>query len=338
MPLTLFDPPLNFVGHFACGSGLHLSADCCGKSFETATASYVIEIYLPELPIPWQDAMLVSPQEVAPTSDADVDDERERSLKWGVVLDWADHRSGQQVPTSVRVLRLGFKALDAVANRDDLSGLRNSVPAELDIWWVRFSTWVAILTSQDPRDYERTTASTRHEPIWTWVDGESKRRGQSVNEDAPRRMREFDPLDEATMTACMKLAGQGDEPPAEWTFIRDARSAVISGDYRRAVIDAGTAAELAITELLDQHLSVVDPTIVDALLTRARALEQRSNLMKDLGAGTEPRGFAKDLKTPRNIAAHRGDAPSREVAEKAIGVAIDLVEQSTPLLSLVPPN
>lgn len=282
--------------------------------------------------------MLVSPQEVAPTSDADVDDERERSLKWGVVLDWADHRSGQQVPTSVRVLRLGFKALDAVANRDDLSGLRNSVPAELDIWWVRFSTWVAILTSQDPRDYERTTASTRHEPIWTWVDGESKRRGQSVNEDAPRRMREFDPLDEATMTACMKLAGQGDEPPAEWTFIRDARSAVISGDYRRAVIDAGTAAELAITELLDQHLSVVDPTIVDALLTRARALEQRSNLMKDLGAGTEPRGFAKDLKTPRNIAAHRGDAPSREVAEKAIGVAIDLVEQSTPLLSLVPPN
>ncbi|MFF1553342.1 hypothetical protein ACFVX3_20175 [Rhodococcus erythropolis] len=335
--MTIFDPPLNLVGHFACGSGLHLSADCCGKSFETATATYVIEIYLPELPIPWQDAMLVSPPQVAPTSDADVADERERSLKWGLVIDWAAHPSGHQVPTSVRVLRLGFKALDAVANRDDLSGMRHSFPAELDIWWGRFSTWVAILTGQDPREYQRTTAPTRHEPIWTWVDGESKRRGQSVSEEAPRRMREFDPLDEATMAACMKLAGQGDEPPAEWMFIRDARSAVTSGDYRRAVIDAGTAAELAITELLDQHLSVVDPTIADALLTRARALEQRSNLMKELGAGTEPKGFTKDLKSPRNIAAHKGDAPSKEVAVRAIGVAVDLVEQSTPLLGLVPP-
>lgn len=289
------------------------------------------------MPIPWQTAMLVSPPAVAPASDTDVPDERERSLKWGMVTDWAVHRSGQQVPTSVRVLRLGFKALEAVSDSKDLRDLRISVAAELDGWWERFSTWVAILTSQDPRDYQRTMAATRHEPIWTWVSGESKRRGQSIDEDAPKRMREYDPLDEATVIACMKLASEGDEPPTEWTFIRDARSAVISGDYRRAVIDAGTAAELAITELLDQHLCVVDPIVADALLARARALEQRSNLMKDLGAGTEPKGFTKELKNPRNIAAHRGHTPTKEVAEKAIRVAVDLVEQSTPLLSLVPP-
>ncbi|UGQ39899.1 hypothetical protein [Rhodococcus aetherivorans] len=281
--------------------------------------------------------MLVAPQKVAPASDADVADERERSLAWGVVIDWTAHTNGQQIPTSVRVLRLGFMALEAVANTTELGAIRDSVSAELDAWWMRFSTWVAVLTGQDPRDYLRAVAATRHEPVWTWVDGESKRRGQSISEDAPRRMRDFDPLDEATLVACMKLTAEGDEPPAEWTFIRDARSAVIAGDYRRAVIDAGTAAELAITELLDQHLSVVDPTVADALLARARALEGRSNLMKALGAGTEPKGFTKDLKNPRNTAAHKGHAPSKDLAERAIAVAVDLVEQSTPLLSLVPP-
>ncbi|WP_139812787.1 hypothetical protein [Prescottella equi] len=334
--MTIVDPRLNLVGHFACGFGLHVSASCCGKSFESATASYVIEVHIPQLPILSQDAMLVTPQEVAPVSDADVADERERSLKWGVVIDWAAHKNGQQIPTSVRVLRLGFKALEAVADSKVLSGVRESVAAELDAWWERFSTWVAVLTGQDPRDYLRAVAATRHEPVWTWVDGEPYRRGQGISEDAARRRRQFDPLDEATLTACMKLAARGDEPPAEWTFIRDARSAVIAGDYRRAVIDAGTAAELAITELLDQHLSVVEPTVAEALLARARALEQRSSLMKDLGAGTEPKGFTNDLKKPRNIAAHKGHAPSKDVAEKAIAVALDLVEQSTPRLSLVP--
>jgi hypothetical protein len=51
------------------------------------------------------------------------------------------------------------------------------------------------------------------------------------------------------MTSAVKLTHY---PPAEWLFIRDARSLLSAGDFRRAVIDACTAAELSVTALIDR--------------------------------------------------------------------------------------
>lgn len=264
-----------------------------------------------------------------------VANEAEEQLRWGLVVDWSDRNLGPQVPIEIRVSRLGFKIVDALADPAELNTVRAQALAELDAWWTLFCSWVAVLTEQDPRDYLRAVEATRREPIWTWVDGEEARRGQQSSEDRPRR-HDAEPLDVPTLAACTVLAGKGAPPPDEWLFIRDARSALVAGDYRRAVIDAGTAAELAITELLDQHLALVDTKLSDALMNRARALEGRANLMKELGAGVESTGFTASLKRPRNDATHKGHSPTKSVVERAIKIAVELVEQATPLLSLVP--
>ncbi|MFE9328147.1 hypothetical protein ACIHDR_43085 [Nocardia sp. NPDC052278] len=336
MPVTSFNPPLSVLGHFSCGTGLHLSAECCGKKFDTRTSSFDVALFIAKFSIPWQNALLDPPEEVAPKCESDIADARENSLQWGVVVDWTTHGSGHQIPSTVRASRFGFKVTRAVTDSTELDDTRIRVLSELDAWWTLFSSWVAVLTEQDPRDYWRAVEATRMEPIWTWVDGEPKRRAQTVSADWPQH-RDTDALDQTTLMVCMSLAGSGQPPPDEWIFIRDARSALRAGDYRRAIIDAGTAAELAITELLDQDLALVDPAIREALFKRARALEGRSNLMKDLKAGTEPPGFTAGLKTPRNDAAHKGHRSSKQVAVKAIEVAVELVEQATPLLSLIPP-
>lgn len=327
--------PLNLLGHFACGAGIQLTADCCGASLNTRTNSFQLTLYVPRFSDPWQKGLLEPPEMVAELTNPGVANEAEEQLRWGLVVDWSDGGPGQKVPTEIRVSRLGFKIFEAVTNPAELNAVRVQALAELDSWWTLFCSWVAVLTEQDPRDYLRAVEATRREPIWTWVDGEEVRRGQQASEDRPRRF-DPEPLDVPTLVACTVLAGKGGPPPDEWMFIRDARSALVAGDYRRAVIDAGTAAELAITELLDQHLALVDTKLSDALMSRGRALEGRAKLMKELGAGVEPAGFTASLKTPRNDAAHKGHSPTKSVAQRAINIAAELVEQATPLLSLVP--
>ncbi|MCA1712570.1 MAG: hypothetical protein LC789_13430 [Actinobacteria bacterium] len=48
-------------------------------------------------------------------------------------------------------------------------------------------------------------------------------------------------------------------PPIEHLLNRDARAAAVRGDTRRAVLDAGTAAEIVLNGLLANSLHVLDP-------------------------------------------------------------------------------
>jgi HEPN domain-containing protein len=134
----------------------------------------------------------------------------------------------------------------------------------------------------------------------------------------------------------MALTVTGRKPPAEWLFIGDARSLMKTGDYRRAVIDAGTAAELAMTEILDQYLATTESDTRNALLSRSRTLEGRATLIKELNAGEIPTDFTPGLKNPRNRAAHGGEQPTRSVAQKAVEIAEEIVEQAHPILGLLP--
>ena len=93
------------------------------------------------------------------------------------------------------------------------------------------------------------------------------------------------------LEACATAAGNQGPPPVEWLLIRDARSEVNEGwdlhaseNLRRGVIDAATAAELAMTALIDKYLddaSVLEPLRKDirpitCRMADARELEIRS--------------------------------------------------------------
>jgi hypothetical protein len=56
-----------------------------------------------------------------------------------------------------------------------------------------------------------------------------------------------DVLGRDQLQRAMDLAAKGQRPPVAWRFIRDARSLLRTGAYRRAVIHAATVAELTLT-------------------------------------------------------------------------------------------
>jgi hypothetical protein len=120
-------------------------------------------------------------------------------------------------------------------------------------------------------------------------------------------------LDPSQLQKVMDLVANDLCPETEWLFIRDARSLLRAGDYRRAVIDAGSAAELALTELLRRRLTNVDP------------------VTRDLNAGTVPNTFAENLNRPRTRATHGQEPLAHSEAKAAVEEATAIVAQAYPL-------
>lgn len=105
----------------------------------------------------------------------------------------------------------------------------------------------------------------------------------------------------------------------------DARSLHNNGQWRRAVIDAATAAEVAITSWLDNRLNTAEPVVKAALLNTPLTLGRLHRLYTQLG-GTLPVDFDNVVVKPRNDAAHRGMSLTSEQSAKAIDATAELLK------------
>jgi len=133
----------------------------------------------------------------------------------------------------------------------------------------------------------------------------------------------------AELEEVFALGSRGWEPPLEWQLISSARGALYTANWRRAVIDAGTAAELAVTSRIETLTGGVDSRIQSALLSAYQMLGKRSELVGKLG-GKLPDRFKDSLIEPRNSAVHRGVVTPDE-AHTAIAAAVTVVRQNGPV-------
>ncbi|MFX0575054.1 hypothetical protein [Nocardia nepalensis] len=131
---------------------------------------------------------------------------------------------------------------------------------------------------------------------------------------------------------CFTLAGAMKTPSLPWLLIRDARSLHHVRQYRRAVIDAGSAAEIAVKELIRANLPATLPPKLAEKLTEGQ-LGPALNTLKDSGYITTPRDFTTRLVRVRNNVVHMNadGAVSGAQSLDAIVVAAELVEAAEPL-------
>lgn len=326
-------------GHFTCGPGLLISIECLSHSYQSRTSNHEVEISLPTLRANWQEGFL-DPPAWTYKQFRETDQEAilaDSKFEWGVTVGYQDNSDGTQSPEFARVRRWRFQTtIAATANKFVYVAARGKFIEELEAWWMLLSNWVSVLTRQDLVLIGKSGSGIRFGPIVNW-NGDSD--GLCVNGSRETSIpvasdQGLEVTDHQTLLACMKLAADGKKPPDEWIFIRDARSLINAHQYRRAVIDAGTAAELAMTALIDGKLTNMNFLEREKLLEKHRGLWELSNLMIERGAGIRPDRLQKDLVEPRNDAAHDGAKLSGTKAEAAVAVAVALVEQLHPLQGL----
>lgn len=346
-------------GHFVVGgSGLFVHGDCLGGVFPSHTATHDLTIRFPQLdtgdnmpellqgllgvpPVP-HPRVLVPPQwAYGPTAMHEHSEERNITPVWGTDLGIsAKTVYPESIKDTALVYRCGFTTALTASTDEEFETLTENFLSELDDWWTRFTSWVGILTHQDFVGLGgSTTGVAKGWPIHTWTsDTTGQRTDQRIRQSfgQDRTVRAF-LLDLGGLRACV-TATTNDDPPSEWLFIRDARSMLKSGHSRRAVIDAGTAAELAMTKLIDQYLD--DVSIVDVAARKAfgrfNNLGAKQELLKLLRPSLLPERTRPDLIDKRNRVSH-GNAPvTYEEAETAVEVATKIVSLAYPLSDLLP--
>ena len=84
----------------------------------------------------------------------------------------------------------------------------------------------------------------------------------------------YPPIEADQLQQCITHAEHHGPPPAEMLLIRDANSLCAGHDFRRAVLDAGLTAVLAVTQLITAHLTANGETTnrIEAVLHRHQML------------------------------------------------------------------
>jgi hypothetical protein len=332
--------PRVLEGHFTCGNGLLIEAECLGRAYSTKLASHDLRISLPRLPNDWQGDGLLNPPDWTYRTFRDPEQEAKMSdgnFDWGVAVGFRNNPDGTQSPEFARVRRWRFETtIVTTRNAMDFFAAREKAMEELGVWWSLVSSWISIFTKQDFVEIGKAGSGIRVGPVVKWLGDEAGLRVNGSRDTSIPVVNDegVDQLDDATLTRCMTLAAKGTQPPLEWLFIRDAYSLVNAKQNRRAAIDACTAAELSLTALIDNKFTADGTAAADRKeqFEKHHGISKLKTLHKNVSAaGVLPKRLVDDVGALRNKAAHRGYDPSPEETTLAIETATLVVELASPL-------
>lgn len=292
---------------------LDVTTSTLGRSFDTAIASFPASVHLPG------SAILPSYPELAPPPALHMLDDV--GVKhWGVCYG----RPGGDLAAVITHVSLTLELPSEnslVVRRRMVHDIRSGFEP-----WVRcVREWMDIAFAQDlagvpgpwPDGTWRLRSWARRQlvqhPPQRCASGELVTRPPARLHD-PRVTRSADwsrAVDGTALSVVFALAGRLLHPPTALLLLRDADAQYRAAQYRRAVLDAGTAAELALSRVMP---ITGRPTLGSRV--RAAQKEGRLDCVPDPTTG---------LVFVRNHAAHLGTPPGAEEALRALEIAAQIV-------------
>lgn len=209
----------------------------------------------------------------------------------------------------------------------------------MPVWWAAVSAWIEVVHGQDLSRLGAVEPGIKFSGTALWsrlysLHGHPIRVGAvlPVGSNAFGLVwPNYVPIDAQQLQRCIHRAQDDGSPPAEWLLLRDASSLCAGHDYRRAALDAGLAAELAVTKLIRSHLTSIAHASIDKELDDNSMLGRLCRYWIKRCGGTLPIDYRDRLIKQRNAATHAGAVLSEAGARDAIAVAREILDQATPL-------
>src|SRR5205814_10224601 len=143
------------------------------------------------------------------------------------------------------------------------------------------------------------------------------------------------PLNLAMWRRVIAEANQGRQPPDSVLLLRDARAASHRHNPRKALIDCGTAVEVALSTAIRGRLSTVtvDEGAITRFLNKTNGMVQLFELASALGVSLpcSKNRLTTEIAEPRNTAVHQGAEPASDAARDALATATVLVQSLNPV-------
>jgi hypothetical protein len=199
-------------------------------------------------------------------------------------------------------------------------------------WLSAMYGWLAALTKEPGYGLEPTERSgfTPNSISFMWRKGSNRPRDTSHGPIIVN----VGQMEAATLdqwTIALDCASDARELAIEHQLLNGSRASLKRSEWRRSVLDAGTACEVAIATLVQRELARQStPSLATYVLKKARGITELARLAQSMGVQL-PTSLRTTLADPRNRAAHEGALLSQAEAKAAIGVAEHIVDLATPL-------
>jgi hypothetical protein len=176
-------------------------------------------------------------------------------------------------------------------------------------WFRIVQEWASVWSGQPLGDFDNSHDSAIHIPTCDrYMTGSGMLAG-SVFFGA-------EPLSRAQLCGALRYASQEQHLPVEHRMLLTAADAQSGGDRRGAVIDAATAAEVALGSYVADHLrgKHLQPEFIDEMIKSANGLMGLHSLCIGVGGapGVSKNRLMNELANVRNLVVHRGEEPSPE--------------------------
>jgi hypothetical protein len=205
-----------------------------------------------------------------------------------------------------------------------------SLFAEVDRWSTRLAEWVEVFSDQDAgrgSPLRNVIAEGQGFSLWT-VEGDLRSPPATT-----RRVvvidRRSHALSRAQWRRVLRQASLGTTVPDEHRLLIDARAAARRGHGRRAVVDAGTAIELALWRIMDDRLDSTPSPPREELIKQKWTLGKLVELLG--GCLPLPSPDIRRLAEIRNRCVHGNHAPPKDDVDLMLRSAQAVVEVVEPL-------
>jgi hypothetical protein len=291
------------------------SGALAGQTFDTVIHNLKIRIHFPKVQFsPLEFPNLADP-EAFTNAVGDVDTSSCKKQHWGQVL-----RATLDL-TEITEFELKSLVLEVLDEKTlAISDMHEWAKMNLDTWCEQVTRWVEILGDQVSDLHARDLNSPTHANIESW----SKLDGAWSQ---PFRTLEIAigvgigsewwglGLDRSQFEFALQAVVRGRQPPFEHQFLCDARTSLLSGKFRKSVIEAAVAMESTLAQVSEAFLEERD--LVEAGLKNLNFGELSLGSFVSL-IGSKDKHWPISVTTRtinvRNAAAHRSGAISKEQA------------------------
>ncbi|MFF0042590.1 hypothetical protein ACFYRG_41370 [Streptomyces mirabilis] len=204
----------------------------------------------------------------------------------------------------------------------------NSLSSSFFSWFTAVREWAAAWSGTPLGTFDNSHNSAFHIPY-----------GKKYMTASPVLMRTVfigaKSLSRAQLSEAFRHASRGEHLPVEHQMLLSSTDAQLGGDLRRAVIDAATAAEVALASYVADNLEVrgLERGFIDEMIKDVNGVVNLHELCTRLGGepAVSKGKLRQELANVRNLAVHGGHTPTPQETTLARQHAATLVQALRPL-------
>lgn len=139
-------------------------------------------------------------------------------------------------------------------------------------------------------------------------------------------------FNKATLTKSLKLTGGVTSLPGHYQQLISALRYFNNENYRQCVLDASTAIEMAMTQMLDLKLTSLKPSERKLIQDKYKQIMGLWDCLGQLGVSMPPQNdIQSKIAEPRNQAIHKGTVISKDIAKEALQFVKSFIYSQLPI-------